>query len=256
MLTVNDNVRLARMFLRQVGKPLPEISVSDIRAYFAGLKAAKKPKTYNNRLGALKRFFRDFLRRPDLVESFRFAKVNNGFVSVPMRDELCRFFNALETDRDRALFLFYATTGLRRSEALRIHKGDIDLSTRMVNARHTHESSSTKNAGITFYNEETAGYIGRYLEQRTDTDARLFRINAKTLRKRFRRAELKTGVKITPQKLRDWFCQNMGELGVPDRFVDAFCGRVPASVLARRYTDYRPERLKAVYDRAALRVLQ
>jgi len=121
-----------------------------------------------------------------------------------------------------------------------------------VNARVTHESQSTKNAGVTLYNKETAEYLDRYLKQRTDTDERLFRINAKTLRKGFRRAELKSGVRVTPQKLRDWFCQTMGELGVPDRFVDAFCGRVPQSVLARRYTDYRPERLKAICDNAGL----
>jgi hypothetical protein len=39
------------------------------------------------------------------------------------------------------------------------------------------------------------------------------------------------------------------------RFVDAFCGRLPASVLARHYTDYSPARLKAIYDRANLRAL-
>ena len=53
-----------------------------------------------------------------------------------------------------------------------------------------------------------------------------------------------------------WFCNEMGRLGVPDRYVDAFCGRVPQSVLARHYTDYSPERLKEIYDRAGLRVLK
>jgi len=33
----------------------------------------------------------------------------------------------------------------------------------------------------------------------------------------------------------------MGRLGVPDRYVDAFCGRVPRSVLARRYIDFSSE---------------
>jgi len=47
----------------------------------------------------------------------------------------------------------------------------------------------------------------------------------------------------------------MGELGVPDRYIDAFCGRVPKSVLARHYTDYSPERLKRIYDKAGLKVL-
>jgi len=65
----------------------------------------------------------------------------------------------------------------------------------------------------------------------------------------------KVGVKVSPQVLREWFCQTMGELGVPDRFVDAFCGRVPKSVLGKRYTDYSPQRLKEIYYGAGLKVL-
>lgn len=42
---------------------------------------------------------------------------------------------------------------------------------------------------------------------------------------------------------------------VADRFIDAFQGRIPRSVLARHYTDYSLENLKAIYDKAGLRVL-
>jgi intergrase/recombinase len=65
-----------------------------------------------------------------------------------------------------------------------------------------------------------------------------------------------TGLNITPQVLREWFCSEMTRLGVPDRYVDAFCGRVPRSILARHYTDYSPERLKEIYDKAGLKVLE
>jgi len=47
----------------------------------------------------------------------------------------------------------------------------------------------------------------------------------------------------------------MGRLGVPDRHVDAFCGRVPRSVLARHYADFNLEKLKEIYDKANLKVL-
>lgn len=42
-------------------------------------------------------------------------------------------------------------------------------------------------------------------------------------------------------------------VGVPDRYVDAFCGRVPRSV--GEYTDFSPEKLKEIYDKAGLKVL-
>jgi len=54
---------------------------------------------------------------------------------------------------------------------------------------------------------------------------------------------------------REWSACEMSKLGVPDRYVDAFCGRVPRSVLARRYRDLSLEKLKETYDKAGLKVL-
>jgi intergrase/recombinase len=47
----------------------------------------------------------------------------------------------------------------------------------------------------------------------------------------------------------------MAEQGVQDRYIDPFCGRTPKSILAKHYTDYSPERLKGIYDKANLKVL-
>jgi len=60
---------------------------------------------------------------------------------------------------------------------------------------------------------------------------------------------------ITPQVLREWFTTEMARLKVPDRYVDAFCGRIPRSVLARHYTDYSPNVPKEIYDSVNLQVL-
>jgi intergrase/recombinase len=62
----------------------------------------------------------------------------------------------------------------------------------------------------------------------------------------------KTGIDITPQKLRQWFCSEMLRRGVSETHVDAFCGRVSKSVLARHYTDFPPEKLKEIYEKAGL----
>jgi intergrase/recombinase len=71
----------------------------------------------------------------------------------------------------------------------------------------------------------------------------------------WRIAREKTGINITPQKLRQWFCSEMLRLGVSETYVDAFCGRVPKSVLARHYTDFSPEKLKEIYEKARIGVL-
>jgi len=52
-----------------------------------------------------------------------------------------------------------------------------------------------------------------------------------------------------------WFSRDMGELSVPDRYVDIFQRRVPRSVVAKHYTGKRLKRLKRIYDKAGLKVL-
>ena len=49
--------------------------------------------------------------------------------------------------------------------------------------------------------------------------------------------------------------QKMVRLGVSETHVDAFCGRVPKSVLARHYTDFSSEKLIEIYKKACLKVL-
>ena len=137
----------------------------------------KSRSTTNNDLKSLKRFFRDFLSRPGVVESFRFPQSPFRPKVVLSKNELQLAYKTIDSNIGRALFLFYASTGLRRSEVL----------------------------GLT-----------------VDEVAR---------------------------------AREMGSLGVSDRYIDAFCGRTPKSVLARHYTDYSPNKLKEIYDRAGLTVL-
>jgi intergrase/recombinase len=71
----------------------------------------------------------------------------------------------------------------------------------------------------------------------------------------WKKASKNAGVKITPQILRKWHSTELGELGIPDRYVDIFQGRAPKTVIAKFYTGKELERLKRIYAKAGLRVL-
>ena len=254
--TVGGHICLIRNFLDIVCKDLNQIEADDIREYLSDLKKRFEPKTYANNLCALKRFFRDFLKRGNLVESFRFPTIAGGVIIIPTKTELQRFFYGLPTNRDKAMFLFYATSGLRRKEILSLKHEDVDFKRRMLMPSKTHETNTIKKSYISFYNEEAEQYLKAYLEDRgTDDDPRIFKINEKNVRKAWRKAYLKSGIYITPQVLRNWFAEEMGNLGVADRYIDAFCGRTPKTVLARHYSDYSPEKMRARYLKANLKVL-
>ena len=70
----------------------------------------------------------------------------------------------------------------------------------------------------------------------------------------WKKASEAAGMKISPQVMRKWHSSTLGELMVPDRYVDIFQGRAPRSVLAKYYTCTGLKRLKQVNDNAALNI--
>jgi len=242
--TAVEKVRYVRKFLEAIGKD--KVSREDIREYLKGLKGEA---TYRNCLAALKVFFRDFCNMPELVQSFRFPASQFKPKEVLTREDLRRFYEAIESEIGKALFLFYATSGLRKNEVLSLKPRDADLSKRMVTPQC--HNGNTKHSYLSFYNEETETMLRRI---RRDP-RRLFNIGERQYKRIWREAAAKSGVNITPKKLRVWFCSEMAMLGVSDSYINAFCGRTPKSVLAKHYLDYSPEKLKLIYEKANLKAL-
>ncbi len=239
--------------LRFLGFSQGNVNRESIRAYLQSY-INKAPKTYNNELTGLRAFIGRFLRHPELVEGFKKAHVNSNYdIELPTKTQLKRGFEALTDDRERAIYLFYATAGLRHTEGLRLNRyEDIDYELRTVKSKH---NTRTKKAGVSFYNEECEFYLQKFMDTRKDNSDRLFCIGFREFVRIWRKASANAGVKIGPQILRKWHSSELGELGVPDRYVDIFQGRAPQSVIGKHYTGKEFERLKRIYDKAGLRVL-
>jgi integrase len=104
---------------------LPQyISRSDLRSYLKTY-LSKHPTTYANQIKTIRRFFRDFLNQGHLVQSFKLPSIGYTPKIVPSKTELQQFYAALDTWRDKTLFLIYATTGLRKSEVVSLTIEDI-----------------------------------------------------------------------------------------------------------------------------------
>ena len=173
---------------------------------------------------------------------------------IVSKEDLRRFYEAIETPKERALFLLYATSGLRRQEILSLTADDIDFEKRMITPNN--HLGETKKSWCSFYNEEAEEALNAYLATKKQSRSkRIFPMQRHEVVKLWKSAREKTGLNITPQKLRQWFCSEMLRLGVSDTYVDAFCGRVPKSVLARHYTDFSPEKLMKIYEKAHLKVI-
>jgi site-specific recombinase XerD len=248
--TAKGYKRKMRRFFQAVNKAAESVTAEDVRSYLKPL-ADGNANSYGNALKPLKAFFRDLMKMPEAVESFKFRKIPLAPVIIPSKEQLQKFFETLRTPIARALFLMYASSGLRKMELLSLRKEDISWENRMIVPKN--HSGETKKSWVAFFNQETELALKQYLATRKDDNPKLFRISPHSFIDIWKYASQDSGVQVTPQVLREWFCDEMGRLGVPDRYVDAFCGRVPGSVLAKRYSDYAPEKLKQIYDKAGLR---
>jgi integrase len=241
--TVKMHINALRRYTREMGNAM---DANRIRMWlFKYRNNNTNPRTYRWFLCAIKVFCRDYLKKGEWVATLKFPRIDLKLITqLPSKDELKQFFNALPNDKAKAIFLLYCSSGLRKSE---IFDATINPETRAITPNN-HEQYSTKNSYVSFYNTETEALL-----KQINYDLRASEVS---IRRWFKTAYNKTGVKITPQMLRQWFCVAMTDLGVSDRYIDCFCGRTPHSILARHYTDYSPKKLKEVYDKANLTVLQ
>jgi len=261
--TVESHYYAVRGFLRWAKREgYNFVSVDALRSYLKTYLGRSK-YTRANLIKGFRRFFRDYLECPELVSSFRLPYIRRGEggrlkeLWFTKRD-LQRVYYALgkskNPERNQALFLLYATTGLRRLELLELQPRHIDWSLRSI---ILDLDRGTKKTGITFFNQEAEVALKR-MDLPASEDERIFKIRGPGVKWVLKRASRRCGVNppITPQALRVWFSYEMGKLGVPDRYIDIFQGRVPNSMLAQFYTPRGLRELKEVYDKAGLKVLE
>ncbi|VVB90388.1 Tyrosine recombinase XerA [uncultured archaeon] len=214
----------------------------NVKDFLLKIKKTKSSATYKNYLATLKILFRDYLKQPELIQDYKFPKKQFIPRILPSKPQLRTFFNALP-ERYKVIFLALASSGLRVSELL---SARIDATSRMM-IPQSHDGS-TKHSWVSFYNKETEDLLRQYKENP-------FNIKACVVAHTFNKVSKKTGINIIPKTLRSIFAREMSKAGVADRYIDAFCGRTPQSVLARHYSDFSPEVLKEIYDKAGLKIL-
>jgi integrase len=244
--TIWERMRHARRLVEFLGKHPALASREELREFLAQNPRQNAVKTVRVIYG---RFFES-----DIAKCFKVPQAQFKPIRVPTHEQLKAVYRKLPTLELKAAFLLFASTGLRLHEVSELTVDQINLRERMIFPKDAQQESRTKKQWITLFNEEAALVLARHIKGKTANE-RIFPKWAYTMCRGFKRASAKVGLKITPQVLREWFACELATLSVPDRYVDALCGRVPRSVLARHYTDYSPERLKAIYDKAGLKVL-
>jgi integrase len=245
--TIEKTMYRIRAFVRNWGYEFSDKTISNqLTSYLS-----KAPSTYNSEILALKRLAK-YLGREDLLKSYKHAPVDIIPQYTPTTEEIRAGYYALPELKQRAIYLFLASTGIRKGELENLTFDKIDWENRCVKADHF---TRTKRSGITFFNQETEQIIQQYLAKREDEDQRLFVISDRQWKAIWNKVHQVTGVRITTKSLRRWHSVELGEQGIGDRYIDVFQGRAPRTTLAKHYTSHGIKRLKSVYDRADLSLI-
>jgi len=241
-LTIRERVRHIKWLLEYLDKHPLQATRPELRQFLA-LNPAQ------NAVKALRVFYGRFLES-DLASCFKVPQSPPHVVIAPTRSALRETYDNLDDPELETAFLLFASSGLRRHELMELTWTQLDMENRIIYpSRHF---GTTKFQWATCFNSEASAALEKLSFAKSPCPStRVFNLNEHVMTRKFGKAS-PDDFRITPQVLRDWFCCELGRLGVQDRYVDAYCGRIPKSVLGRHYTDYSPERLKEIYDKAGL----
>lgn len=143
--TIRNTVDRIKAFLRNSDGVVSYESVSNHLKNYLN----HAPATYNAELRSIRRLMK-YLNVEDLTQSFKYAPMDMLPQEPPSNHQVRQGFEAQTDTLSRAVYLFTASTGLRRGEIFDLHKERIDWDTRAVTptiiqeAREMGSHSTTK----------------------------------------------------------------------------------------------------------------
>lgn len=204
----------------------------------------------SNQIKALRKYIRDFLKLGNWIEEFKFSKSNAEIRTIPTDEDLIKFLQLLPK-QTQVIALILVTSGLRIGEVLSLRFVNIANELNMIDVSKVHEGD-TKHSWLSFVTQQTITILYEYLREINfdyEDESKLFSNSSRVVQNNFEQASEKLGFKLKPHTLRMIFTEKCTLAGIKDKYINAFCGRVSKSVLAKNYTDYSPTSLKREYEK-------
>jgi len=98
--TAYEHTYYIKKFLNALPKPIETVTAEDVRQYLKGLSSISSAQ-YKNILMALKVFFRDFLKAPETVASFKFPHQVFKPKQILSKEQLQQFYKCLKHPKRR-----------------------------------------------------------------------------------------------------------------------------------------------------------
>lgn len=135
--TVSAYVAAVAHFARHFGRSPDQLTGEEIRTWQLHLRDVRRVSWsgFNIAMCALRFFYREVLRRDDLVPRLTFMRRERPLPVVPSADEVCRFLEAVPVISYRMLLTVSYGCGLRLSESVRLEPRDVDSARMLIHVR-------------------------------------------------------------------------------------------------------------------------
>lgn len=248
-------------FIQFVSLPVNMIGTKECRAYIANLQEKNKDTTVSQKGNVIKQFFQwcveeEYIDRNPMLK----VKTKHGESEErkPLTDtESVELNLTCETDREKAICTFFASTGCRISELSNVKIDDIDFTARRISIIN---AKGGKNRTVMF-NAELELALKQYLKSRKGDSPYLFVINrapyhkmtTHSIREEFEKviARSAIGRRITPHFMRHTFITNMLNRGAPINEVALIAGHASVNTTSRVYAHIATKNLENTYQKYA-----
>ena len=201
----------------------------------------------SNQLKALRRYIRDFLKLGNWINEFEFSKTKAKIKQLPTDQELLEFVKELK-EQSQLAFLLMHNSGLRIGEVTKLRIQNMNFVINSIDASNIHEGN-TKHSWVSFFTKQTASFLHKYIDSHNlQSDDMLFTVESRTIQNNFKQVSEFLDIELTPHMLRSVFTEKCTTAKIPDKYIDAFCGRISPGIIAKHYTDYSPEKLRVQYN--------
>lgn len=230
-----------RVYVEMLLRFCPCPSHDDVEAFLAARFPRVGPSTHAISTFAIKSFFSYLARKGAIaVNPAQYLKAPprpQRERVVPPANRVARLLTAPTiTNRDQAMILVLAGSGLRAEEMLNMGRSDVDLE----RLRLTVMGKGKKQRTVPM-TQQTATALERYIRS-SPSSPWLFpgrdparRLDQSVLSERFRTLSADAGVQVTPHHLRHFFASTLLNAGVSLKIVSQLLGHASPSVTANVY---------------------
>ena len=267
--TVRSYLHDWELFLRQVDKPVLQVTSQDVDAFIeAQQKRGLAATTINRRLASIRRLY-VYLRQSDDPElevpvqpALHYLKQPDPLPRGLREEEVQRFFAAVQDARDRAIFTLMLRAGLRVQEVAALQMEDLDL------ARQQIEILASKNGRerMVYLSPDAHQALQAYLDQRPPSPCpEVFLvprgrgkgqgISVRGIQKRLEHYATQTGLALTCHRLRHTFASQLLNHGADIGTVQALLGHTQVTT-TQRYARVSNPKAREDYFRGMAQVLE